>query len=139
MCLDKAVLAQGGGVPNICAARTPWVHRGKSALYGTRDNPSESRFRAVQFPDDPTNDCGSRPAAQRGPADAPEDVVGNRHPDGPVAPWPPTAMVNGSTSVFALPRAPRNLLPCSWAAGGAIVKFGAPFVFRGASGVPTRG
>ena len=29
------------------------------SLYGTRDNLSESRFRAVQLRDDPTNDCGS--------------------------------------------------------------------------------
>eukprot|EP00670_Eutreptiella_braarudii_P011536 CAMPEP_0174323526 /NCGR_PEP_ID=MMETSP0810-20121108/11874_1 /TAXON_ID=73025 ORGANISM="Eutreptiella gymnastica-like, Strain CCMP1594" /NCGR_SAMPLE_ID=MMETSP0810 /ASSEMBLY_ACC=CAM_ASM_000659 /LENGTH=86 /DNA_ID=CAMNT_0015435999 /DNA_START=452 /DNA_END=712 /DNA_ORIENTATION=+ len=29
------------------------------SLHGTRDNPSASRVRAVQFDDDPTHDCGS--------------------------------------------------------------------------------
>ena len=29
------------------------------SLHSTRDDPSESRFRAVQCYDDPTNDCGS--------------------------------------------------------------------------------
>ena len=29
------------------------------SLYGPREALSESRFRAVQFYDDPTNDCGS--------------------------------------------------------------------------------